>query len=264
MGNARGIVIPSLEGNASQGRLRGLRLLHTHLDGTQISQEDLMDLLFLRLDAVIALGVDQNGQPLFWQAAHLLPAVPGGRGEPYRLDQPRPWHRTEANFSETALALEDEFSRVGDGAQSGHDQGRALLISVSPEPRLMQESNLEELAELAATAGLTVAGSMAQRVASRNPRSILSRNKLSELEVLALQANADMLVFDGELSPAQLHNLADLTERKVLDRTQLILDIFAQHATSAAGKSPAAFSGRARNYPERHGGLYPQPARRAS
>ena len=236
VGNARGIVIPRLEGSASQGRLRGLRLLHTHLDDGPISQEDLMDMLFLRLDAVIALTVDENGLPLFWQSAHLLPTSATEAEPPYRIEEPRPWHRTEANFSETALALEDEFGRAEDMSQKNPGAGRAMLISVSEEPRTTQERNLVELAELASTAGLTVAGTMAQRVPSRNPRSILSRNKLSELEVLALQANADVLVFDGELSPSQLHNLADLTERKVLDRTQLILDIFAQHATSAAGK----------------------------
>ena len=77
---------------------------------------------------------------------------------------------------------------------------------------------------------------MAQRVAQVNPRLILGKGKVAELEVLALQGRAGMLVFDGELSPAQLHNLADITERKVIDRTQLILDIFAQHAVTRAGK----------------------------
>jgi GTP-binding protein HflX len=69
-----------------------------------------------------------------------------------------------------------------------------------------------------------------------NPKLILGRGKMAELEVTALMGNADTLVFDGELSPSQLHNLADVTERKVIDRTQLILDIFAEHAVSKAGK----------------------------
>lgn len=77
---------------------------------------------------------------------------------------------------------------------------------------------------------------MVQRVTQVNPRLILGKGKVAELEVLALQGRAGMLVFDGELSPAQLHNLADITERKVIDRTQLILDIFAQHAVTRAGK----------------------------
>lgn len=111
-----------------------------------------------------------------------------------------------------------------------------MLVSVSKAPKTIQERNLAELAELAGTAGLNVAGSLIQRVTSINPRQILSQNKLAELEVIALQGHAGVIVFDGELSPAQLQNLAELTERKVLDRTQLILDIFAQHAKTGAGK----------------------------
>ncbi len=64
----------------------------------------------------------------------------------------------------------------------------------------------------------------------------MGKGKLAELEVKALQANASIIIFDQELSPTQIRNLAKITERKILDRTQLILDIFAQHATSASGK----------------------------
>ena len=77
---------------------------------------------------------------------------------------------------------------------------------------------------------------MVQRVAQVNPKFILGKGKMAELEVLALEGRAGTLVFDGELSPAQLHNLADITERKVLDRTQLILDIFAQRARTKEGR----------------------------
>lgn len=101
----------------------------------------------------------------------------------------------------------------------------------------MQEAFLDELAELARTAGVEVTGRLIQRVAGVNPRQILGQTKLAELEVLALRGQASLVVFDGELAPAQLHNLTELTERKVLDRTQLILDIFAQHATTRAASS---------------------------
>ena len=92
------------------------------------------------------------------------------------------------------------------------------------------------MAELAATAGLEVVGSVVQRVNQVNPKLILGRGKLAELEVLALQKNAATLVFDQELTPTQQRNVSQITERKVLDRTQLILDIFAQHAQTREGK----------------------------
>lgn len=235
VGEAGSIMIPELpRGRSGQERLRGLRLLHTHLNPGGISQEDLMDMLFLRLDAVVALTVNPVGEPVQWQAAHLLPSPSGG--QPYHLDSPQPWDHTESQFVATAEALEEELARKAEDAREADDTPRAMLVSVSTQPRIIQERNLDELAELARTAGLTVAGRMVQRVAQINPRLIMGKGKVAELEVLALQGRAGMMIFDGELSPAQLHNLADITERKVIDRTQLILDIFAQHAVSRAGK----------------------------
>ena len=235
VGEAGGILIPELpRARSGADRLRGLRLLHTHLTPDGLSQEDLMDLLFLRLDAIIVLTVNPDGDPVQWQEAHLLPTPVAG--QPYRVEQLRPWDQTSAHFAATAEALEEELARRSDDTREASDAPRALLVSVAAQPRIIQERNLDELAELARTAGLAVAGRMVQRVAQVNPKFILGKGKMAELEVLALEGRAGPLVFDGELSPAQLHNLADITERKVLDRTQLILDIFAQHAVTRAGK----------------------------
>ena len=193
-----------------------------------------MDMLFLRLDAVIALTVSPVGMPMQWQAAHLLPP---DSPAPYRVEPMQPWDQPQSDLTATALALEEELARESSAADKDSGQAnRCILVSVSQEPRVVQERNLDELAELARTADLTVCGRMVQRSTAVNPRSLLGRGKMAELEVLALTGRADILVFDGELSPSQLHNLADITERKVLDRTQLILDIFAQHAVTKAGK----------------------------
>ena len=227
---------------APASRLRGLRLLHTHLTPEGLTEEDLMDLLFLRLDAIIALSVNPEGEPVRWQAATLAPEGPAAPGTaPCQVDEPRPWDRTAADFAARAADIEAALSALPAAPQSREADapataGRALLVSVAPEPRAVQEQRLNELAELARTAGLAVCGRIIQRVARPDPRSILGKGKLAELEVIALRENADILVFDGELSPAQVHNLADITERKVIDRTQLILDIFAQHAASRAGR----------------------------
>lgn len=294
-GEAGGLLIPELP-RLRPGRLRGLRLLHTHLGPEGLSEEDLMDLLFLRLDAIIALCVNPAGEPVSWQGACLsapgrvsastglppdsppdappdaAPVPPRGSDAPYEVDQPRPWDRTSADFAARAQALEEELLRSAQGhalpasapgltsgsgarmadkaararsarsrASALHDPvcdatPRALLVSVAAQPQLIQARHLDELAELARTAGVEVVGRLIQRVARPNPRSILGKGKLAELEVAALRGNADLLIFDGELAPAQLHNLADITERKVMDRTQLILDIFAQHAATRAGR----------------------------
>ena len=240
VGDASSILIPELPHvRTGAGRLRGLRLLHTHLVPEGLSHEDLMDLLFLRLDSVSVLTVDDWGQPGMFQSAHLMPPAPGQEDSGCQVGDMLPWDRVDTDFTLQAEALEEEFGRVIDDAVSTgeRDEGeRAVLVSVSLEPRVVQERHLAELSELARTAGVKVTGSMIQRVAAIHPRPILGRTKLAELEVLALQGQASLVIFDGELSPAQLNSLSELTERRVMDRTQLILDIFARHAVTRAGK----------------------------
>lgn len=235
VGDPNAIYIPELpRARSGAGRLRGLRLLHTHLSHDLISQEDLMDMLFLRLDGLAVLTVDEWGAPQRLQRAHLLPPNPSG--EHYRTHPAVAWDSVDTDFVAEIEALEDEMTRSIPDARTASDAPCAVLVSVSTQPKSLQELHLAELAELAKTAGVEVVGTLMQRVASVNPRLILGKGKLAELEVLALQGNASMVIFDGELAPAQLRNLAEVTERKVLDRTQLILDIFAQHATTRAGK----------------------------
>lgn len=267
VGDTTSILIPELpRAREGAGRLRGLRFLHTHLTPDLLSQEDLMDLLFLRFDTVAALSVDEQGEPLQFQRAHLLPPNPGNRT--HELYPPERWDAVSTDFLAEVTALEEELARgtdalpgaaapgdaalpsaapaggrgrSGSSGAAGQGEGRgpesrAILVSVSTQPRSEQESALAALAELAATAGVHVAGTLLQRVQTLNPRSILGKGKLAELEVLALQGNAGLIIFDGELSPAQLRTLTEITERRVLDRTQLILDIFARRASSRAGK----------------------------
>ena len=236
VGEPSAIFIPELpRSREGVGRLRGVRLFHTHLTPDLLSEEDLMDMLFLRLDSVGVLTVDPFGQPMTFQQAHLLPPNPDKK--PYMAHPPVAWDRVVADFSAQAEALEEELARsMPDAKDAGDASKRAILVSVSTAGKSTQESGIAELAELAATAGVAVAGSMTQRVHALNPKLIMGKGKLAELEVQALQGNAGIVIFDGELSPAQLRNLAEATERKVLDRTQLILDIFAQRATSRAGR----------------------------
>ncbi|MBP3730261.1 MAG: GTPase HflX [Mailhella sp.] len=240
VGDSSSILIPELpHARTGAGRLRGLRLLHTHLSSEGLSHEDLMDLLFLRLDSASVLTVDEWGMPAKFQSAHLLPPAGSLKGASYEVGPELPWDKVDTDFTEQAEALEEELGRVlGDGVAAGEnaDAERAVLVSVSLDPRGIQERNLGELAELARTAGIAVTGTMIQRVPAMHPRHILGKSKLAELEVLALQGQASLIIFDGELSPAQLASLSEVTERRVKDRTQLILDIFARHAGSKAGK----------------------------
>ncbi|MBQ4132261.1 MAG: GTPase HflX [Desulfovibrionaceae bacterium] len=116
---------------------------------------------------------------------------------------------------------------------------RAILVSVSKSPRKIQERFMAELVDLAASAGVEACEQVFYRPSEgygKAGRMLLGEGRLAELEVLALKNRADMLIFDGELTSAQIDHLTRISERKVLDRTMLILDIFAQRASSNAGK----------------------------
>jgi GTPase len=235
VGTQSSIFIPEISRQRqSSGRLRGLRMLHTHIDEKSLSQEDLMDMVFLRLDSLGLLSVSTGGAPQTFSWAHMLPT--NAENLPYRIHPPVPWDRAEADIGGQIEALEDELGRTGGPLAPERGSGRAVVVSVGTAPKSIQERSLDELQELCKTAGVDVAGRLVQRVQEVNPKFIMGKGKLAELEVLCLQHNASLIVFDCELSPAQMRNLAEITERKVIDRTQLILDIFAQHATSRAGK----------------------------
>lgn len=232
------IYIPELpRARLGETRLRGLRLLHTHLNGEALSQEDLMDMVALRLDSVSALTVDQFGGPERLHVAHVVPvSEQAADSKPYDVLPSVRWDRSELDHSALVQALEDEFARSERSVQEDKGRERALLVSVSSAPRIVQERSLDELSELARTAGLACPARMIQRVDKADARHILGKGKLQELEVLCLQTGAQIVIFDQDLAPSQLRNLAETTERRVLDRTQLILDIFAGRATSRAGK----------------------------
>ncbi len=234
VGDEKEIVIPSLE-DFPLGRrlLRGLRLVHTHLKDEPLSQDDLTDLALLRLDYIAAIGVGPGGLPARIYAAHLLPYNREERL--YNVEEGRPFHTFRLEMDAFVRSLEEEMGRavlrdVDDRRE------RAVLVSVSKAPRNEQAASLAELAELAATAGVVPIDSVVQRPDRINPKYLMGRGKIRELVIRALQKDATMIIFDQELTPTQVRELGDITELKVIDRTQLILDIFARRAHSRDGK----------------------------
>ncbi len=235
VGDQRGLILPDLSRHrGSSLRLRGLRLIHTHLAKEPLTDDDLADLALLRLDLIAALEVDFEGLPGRVRAAHLTPAGRNGQG----IEQIEAEHlsRLELDCAALIQALEDELARGQGGVRVDEGQDRALLVSVSSEPRWRVEESVAELRELCRTAGVEVLGAVAQRVNRVHPAFLMGRGKLSQVAIKALQAGANLLLFDQELTPSQARNLARFTELRIVDRTQLILDIFAQRARSREGK----------------------------
>src|SRR5687767_4310581 len=243
VGDNRRIELPDFKRiRVATGRFRGLRCIHTHLRGEELTQDDLTDLALLRLDLMAAIEVEpESGLPNLVRAAHLLPMHSGelqsvGGTAPYAFIEPKPPSQLDLDFLALITSLEEEMARNRQVTRRAETRDRAILVSVATGLTSDAEESLAELAELATSAGVVIQDQIIQRRSAIDPRTVLGRGKLDELIIRALQLGADMLVFDSELSPAQVRSLSEATDLKVIDRSQLILDIFAQRAQSKEGK----------------------------
>jgi len=235
VGDHKKIVIPDTrEYRAAPGRLKGLRCIHTHLNHEALTADDLTDLALLRLDLMAVILSNQEGLPQKVHLAHVMPK--NADQKPYQILPPL--NPGDLNIDCLALiqALEDELARVGSMYRADSNKERALLVSVSAESKQESQESMAELRELALSGGIKVVGSVLQQRSSADSRLLIGPGKLQDLAILALQETATMIIFDQELNPSQIRSITDQTEFKVIDRTQLILDIFAQRARSREGK----------------------------
>ena len=235
LGEGDRILIPDLrEYRLAPDRLRGIRCVHTTLTATQLTKDDLTDLALLRLDLMAAITMTATGTPDRIHWAHILPGA--SETAPYRIMEPVLPFEPEVDCVSLIQALEDELARKKEQAAHLPGTERALLVSVFTGPRKIAVDSLFELSELTRTANITVLETILQQRKKPDPRFLMGSGKLEELSIMALHRGATLLVFDQELNPSQIRSIADRTEIKVIDRTQLILDIFAQRAQSREGK----------------------------
>ena len=259
--------------SAPSGRMRfcTLRFVATRFADEDLPSEELAPLALHRLDALAVIAVGDDGLPGPVRVAHLLPAPerkssPGGRpkttlvrgavrarglgalprsrevediaedGERYRLFPPRPASLLDDDFLELIRALEQEFDRHFDRTKVAGKVGRAILVQVTTGKREPAEASMDELSELAASSDLEVAERIVQRRPRFDPRTLVGSGKLQDLIIHALRLQADFIVVDQNLTPAQARNIAEATDIKVIDRSQLILDLFARRARTHEGK----------------------------
>ena len=235
VGTGRGLPLTDLKKVRLGSRfLRGVRLIQSHLHNEPLSHEDLTDLALYRLDLVAAVGVGDDGLPLDIYLAHLLP--PNPKKQIYETWAPAPFHSLHLDCQSFVASLESEMARVTPSHAVENGRESAILISASKQDRDTQEERLEELAELMRSANGTVLEAVIQRTQEIHPKYLLGSGKLKEVVIKALQRGADLLVFDQTLTPAQVQAISEVTDMKVIDRTQLILDIFARRAHSREGK----------------------------
>jgi len=241
VGDAGKLMLPDIGRlRAAEGRFRGLRLVHTHLRSEPLTRDDLVDLVRLRLDLVAAIQLSHAGEPRSIVYAHNVPTEEDG-APPYREIGPLPIGQAHVDVARLMTDLEAEFARRARARAVKAKDGRAILVHVGDKSKGAgavheADESMRELRELARTAGVDVAEGIVQMRDSIDPKFVMGKGKLEEVVVRAMQQDAGVLVFDRELSPAQASAIAKHTDLKVIDRTQLILDIFAQRAESRDGK----------------------------
>jgi GTP-binding protein HflX len=239
VGDASSVFLPDIGRlRAAEGRFRALRLVHTHLYHEPLTRDDLTDLMRLRLDAVAAILLSPEGEPRSLTWAYNVPARTSS-DSPYRIEGPVPWGTAQPDFGSLIGSLEEEFARQVRTREIRARDGRAILIHVSERragSARRAHAQLAELENLANTAGVAVVDRIVQLREHLDPRFVVGRGKLEDIVLRAIELDAETLVFDCNLSPSQVNGIAGHTDLRVIDRTQLILDIFAQRAESKDGK----------------------------
>jgi len=243
VGDARQIEMPDFKRVRVAGdRFRGLRCVHTHLRGEDLTRDDLTDLALLRLDLMAAIEVDaRTGLPDVVRAAHLLPSTvaelgTNGNSKQFGFLSPAPPSQLDVDFVGLINALEAEMARNRRVARRAGANDRAILVNVTTGSTADAEDSIAELRELAQSDGVIVLDTIIQRRAAVDPRTVVGKGNLDELLIRAMQLGADAIIFDRELQASQVRSISEATDLKIIDRSQLILDIFAQRAQSREGK----------------------------
>ena len=228
------IVIPvTPEHMAVPGKLKGLRCVHTHMKEEPLTRDDLTDLALLRLDFMAAVCINKNGGPGKVYMGHILPDE---NGDPYRVMEPATINDFEIDCYNLIEELETELSRKNALYKTKREKEKALLIHVATSNFKEGYASLDELKDLCKTSRINVIDAVVAKRKKIDSKYVLGKGKLADLTIQAIQKYATMLVFDTELTPSQIRSITDFVEMKVIDRTQLILDIFANQAKSREGK----------------------------
>lgn len=256
VGHPAEVNMPELRGvRVGPGRLCGHRIIHTHFpnggNGQQmdISKENLQTLARNRLDLLAQIEVNPEGtfsrsrgeQSQFADAVRIAHLMPGrdSDGKLWKLLPACTSRKAQdENFENLIGALEDEFRRVAPGLPVAEGEERAVLAALinTGTDAWQIEDDMDELAQLARTAGATICGRLTQSRPQPDPKFFLGSGKVQELALMVQELGANLVIFDQELTANQQRTLEETVGVKVIDRTELILDIFAQRARTREGK----------------------------
>lgn len=233
IGDSGKVSMPNVRLVRNEDRLCGVRCIHTHPNGDgRLSSVDAGTLRSMRLDAMAALGVGPEGQPTSFYAGYLGDMDEAGTRQVLLYGPLRPYKLPQKALMREIYLADDRFKSSTKAVEEARPE-RAILVGLESDAPY---DTLAELEELAATAGAVVVGRATQRKRDIDNATYIGSGKAEELSLTASALEADLLIFDDELSPVQARNLETITGVRVIDRTALILDIFARHAQSREGK----------------------------
>lgn len=241
VGDNATVELPTFSGRRGAGRLSGIRCIHTHPGGNPyLSGVDISALKNNKYDAMVAIGV---ASPDFTKSELTFGLITGiDSNENYTAECYGPYSIEDAeniNFVNTVSTIERILDKQTGTASLQVMSERAILIGMEwgrNDSLWTVDNSLEELKQLADTAGATVIKKFIQKRPKPDPAFFIGRGKVQELALYAQQENIDLCIFDDELSPAQQRNIESVMGIRILDRTALILDIFAQRARTNEGK----------------------------
>lgn len=241
VGDNATVELPSFSGRRGAGRLSGIRCIHTHPGGNPyLSGVDISALKNNKYDAMVAIGVVS---PDFTKSELTFGLITGiDSNENYTAECYGPYSIEDAeniNFVNTVSTIERILDKQTGTASLQVMSERAILIGMEwgrNDSLWTVDDSLEELKQLADTAGATVIKKFIQKRSKPDPAFFIGRGKVQELALYAQQENIDLCIFDDEISPAQQRNIESVMGIRILDRTALILDIFAQRARTNEGK----------------------------
>ena len=240
VGDDKSVPLPELEGKRSNLRLCGVRCLHTHPNGSvRPSDVDIQSLKSMRYDAMVVIGVNTEKEIATGVSASVLKRNEMGLFVDFELCGPYAYwkkHFLDSLFIDIA-EKDREASEFSSSAQKNRDDvERAILVGVVPDGTYVIGNPLAELQELAESAGAVVVGSFTQRRDTPEAKTYIGRGLAEDLALRRQGLDADIVIFDDELSASQIRNLENIIGTRVIDRTALILDIFAARAKSREGR----------------------------
>ncbi len=233
VGDNAKVSMPNMRLVRNEDRLCGVRCIHTHPNGDgRLSGVDLGTLRSMRLDSMAAIGVREEGEPTSVYAAYLGEADEAGERGVLIYGPMRPYKLPQRLLMKEIYLADDRLKSTTVEAEGSRPE-RAILVGLENSGPY---DTLAELGELAKTAGANVVGRFTQKKAGADNATYIGSGKAEELSLKGSELEAELFIFDDELTAVQSRNLEEILGARVIDRTALILDIFAQRATSREGK----------------------------